>query len=644
MIKVRLNDQLKPVTYYQNYFVEMDEEGSQSMQFEIPLNDMYYCLHLETEIEDDYGRWLIKKINQLSKTAVIICDPDMDDWRASYHLKPAEDEHLQTKTIGNALNYIKPKGWTIANAGVCKIKRTLDLEKCTAYDLLIRAKTVYDVQYDIDTLHKTITVVDPYAKIDLGVYVTPELNQKSVNYKGDSSSIVTRLYCYGADDMTFADINNGKPYVENTAYKGKVISGSWSDARYTNAPSLFEDGKKKLAEMSVPTGAYTIDVVDLQAIDDKYHNLEMRLRSTVHCIINPEMNIDVIHRIVKKRIYPDNPSANKITLSNQPRTLEKMWNALKENVQTVQKDGMRFETEVKQTNKEITELAKKTDENTKGIQSVEQKITPEQLLISVSDSIKSGNKLDVTQVIIDLLGLTIKNGGIRVYDGDDNLVLYVDDETKKLVFKGDIQGSNITTDKDLIVGNRIIIGDQKDNGLINYKSIDFSDNVHILGSRDETDYYQLALNALHNVTMTTGTLGGVGSSYASVGVLESTANVSASYKIFMTAPSIEQSVTPAVTSDKRKKKDIHDINTSWIDDLRVVGFLYKGDDHKQIGLIAQDCINNDYADYFIDKNDDGYYSIRYGNILNALIKYCQGLNQRIEKLEGEQNGYHSNTD
>lgn len=444
MIKIQLSDDLIPFSDYRNYFIEYDEDGNRLMQFEIPLNDMYYRLHPETRIEDDYGRWLVKRINQLSKTAVITCDPDMGDWRSLYHLKPSDDEHLQTKTIADALNYLKPNGWTIIDADICKIKRTLDMDKCTAYDLLMRAKTVYDVQYDIDTLGKVITVVDPYESIDLGVYTTPELNQKSVNYKGDSSAFVTRLYCYGADDMTFADINDGKPYVENTDYNGKVVCGSWTDGRYTNMESLLEDGRKKLAELAMPTGAYTIDVVDLQGIDEKYKNLELKLRSKVHCIINPDMNIDIVHRIVKKRVYPDDPAANKITLSNQPRTLEKMWDALKENVQTVQKDGMRFETEVKQNNKEIVELAKKTDENTKGIQSVTQKLTPEQLLIEVSDSIKSGNKLDVTQVIIDLLGLTIKNGGIKIYNEKNELIFYVDEKTKELVMNGVIEATGGT--------------------------------------------------------------------------------------------------------------------------------------------------------------------------------------------------------
>lgn len=432
-----------PINECQKYYVELDEEGNQTMQFDIPLNDTYYHITPESVIQDDYNQWLVKSINQLKSYATIVCGLDMDDWYSKYYLRSAEDTNLQTKTLSDALNYIKPTGWTISNAGIRTIKRTLDLEKCTAYDLLMRAKVVYDIQYDIDTINKVITVIDPNIVIDKGVYVTPELNMKSTNYKGESKSIVTRLYCYGADDITFESINNGKPYVENTSYKGKPICASWTDGRYTNIESLLEDGKKKLAEMSVPTGAYTIDVVDLQAIDERYKNLDMQLRSTVHCIVDPERKIDIIHRIVKKRIYPDEPSQNMITLSNQPRTLDKEWNALKENVQTVRKDGFRHETEIRQTNTEITEVAKKTDENTKGIQSVEEKITPEQLLITVSDSINDGNKLNTMKFVVDINGIKVKNGGIEVYDGSNNLVMYVDEKTKKLVFNGLITASEI---------------------------------------------------------------------------------------------------------------------------------------------------------------------------------------------------------
>ncbi len=439
MLKILINNDWFPVVDYQNYFIDIDEEGNQSMQFNIALNEIYHKIVHESIIQDEYNRWLVKSINQLTNSATIICELDMDDWYADYYLRSAEDVKLQTKTINDALNYIKPSHWVIVDKSGSKIKRTLDLEKCAAYDLLMRAKSVYDVQYDIDTINKTITIIDPYISIDNGVYVTPELNLTSSSYKGDSKSIVTRLYCYGADDLTFADINNGKPYVENTSYKGKPICASWTDGRYTNMESLLEDGKKKLDEMAVPVGSYTLDVIDLQKIDEKYRNLDMKLRNKIHCIIDPEKGIDVEHRVVKKRIYPDALYQNRITLSNQPRTLAKVWDGLKENIETVKKNGYRYETEIRQTNTEILETAKKTDENTKNIQSVEQKISPEQLMVLVSDSINNGNKLNTMKLIIDILGLTIKNGGIKIYDGKDDLVFYLDEKTKKLVMEGDIK-------------------------------------------------------------------------------------------------------------------------------------------------------------------------------------------------------------
>jgi len=462
MLKILLNEEWVPIQNYQSYYIDIDEEGNQSMQFVIPLDDMYYKIKLEGIVQDDFNCWLVKGINQLATSATIICDLDMDAWRTDFYLSSAEIEELQTKTIVDALNYIKPSEWKIQDKSGSKIKRTLDLEKCTAYDLLMRAKTVFDVQYDIDTLHKCITIINPYEIIDSGVYVTPELNMKSVAYKGDSQNLITRLYCYGADNLTFAPVNEGKPYIENTEYKGsKVLSASWTDGRYTNMESLLEDGRKKLKELSVPTGSYTVDVVDLQAIEERYEDLELALRSTIHCIVDPERRVDVVHRVVKKRIYPDEPSQNKITLSNEQRTIEKEWDVLKENVETVRKDGYRYETEIRQNNKEIVEVAKRTDENTNNIQSVEEKITPEQLLVTVSNSINSGNKLNTVKFIVDINGIEIRNGGIKVYDANNNLVMFVDEKTKKLTFNGDISGdASIKVGTDLYVGDNIYLGNQ----------------------------------------------------------------------------------------------------------------------------------------------------------------------------------------
>ena len=92
-----------------------------------------------------------------------------------------------------------------------------------------------------------------------------------------------------------------------------------------------------------------------------------------------------------------------------------------------------------------------------------------------------------------------------------------------------------------------------------------------------------------------------------------------------------------ITSDERLKDNIKNISVDWINDLKVKEFEYKDDNgRKQIGLIAQEYLDKDYSKYFLndfDLNSEKYYGISYGNITNALIQYCQEMNEKINKLE-----------
>ena len=92
------------------------------------------------------------------------------------------------------------------------------------------------------------------------------------------------------------------------------------------------DAQKKVNELAVPVGCYTISTKDLAAYDDKYKDLKFKLRHNVHCIIDPKNNIDIIHKIVNIRRYPDNESETIVTLSNAARTIESEIKSYQENV------------------------------------------------------------------------------------------------------------------------------------------------------------------------------------------------------------------------------------------------------------------------------------------------------------------------
>ena len=99
---------------------------------------------------------------------------------------------------------------------------------------------------------------------------------------------------------------------------------------------------------------------------------------------------------------------------------------------------------------------------------------------------------------------------------------------------------------------------------------------------------------------------------------------------------ISFSQQPYWPSDKKLKQEIKNIDTSWIDELKIKEFEYiKLPNKKQIGLIAQDYIDKDYSKYFLNENEEGYYGISYGNITNALIQYCQDMKKEINSLKEE---------
>ena len=94
---------------------------------------------------------------------------------------------------------------------------------------------------------------------------------------------------------------------------------------------------------------------------------------------------------------------------------------------------------------------------------------------------------------------------------------------------------------------------------------------------------------------------------------------------------------PNVSSDERCKRDIRDLPGSkmldFINRLNVVEYNYTDDPDgtaRRIGLIAQEMIASDpeMAKYFVDKDEDGYYSIRPADLVFPLIAAVQELSKR----------------
>jgi len=304
----------------ENFYLQHETDGSIRLCFDIsPENRFYSQLVEESELEYGDNYYIVKKV----KNGKIECDLNFDFLKRNIHKNYAAESVLLMELLYNHL----PDGWTVVNGDVSGIRRTTAFEFCTDYDIIMSSMETYGVYLEWSIKRKTVKVYLQSEAENTGEYLTDQLNLRKLSMQGDSLSLITRLYAYGKDGLSFASINDGKEYVEDTDYADKVVCGWWVDERYTVKSSLLAATKEKLKTLSYPARAYECDVVDLAKLNPKYSFLHFKLHKAV-MLLDREHGIKVQHRIVRYKEYPYEPDRNVVTLSSVPQKISTRVNNL----------------------------------------------------------------------------------------------------------------------------------------------------------------------------------------------------------------------------------------------------------------------------------------------------------------------------
>ena len=116
--------------------------------------------------------------------------------------------------------------------------------------------------------------LDVDAKPEL--YIRQNKNLLSLKKKSDPTNLCTRLYAHGygegVNSLTFADINDGKPYIESPPEiikKYGLKTKLWVDRRYEDKESLLQAAKVMLNELQEPSYQYDVEFTE---IDDSFYN------------------------------------------------------------------------------------------------------------------------------------------------------------------------------------------------------------------------------------------------------------------------------------------------------------------------------------------------------------------------------------
>ena len=320
MLTISNNGEQIPLNF-DDYYIQEVYGGKDAAGFTLPLDHPgYQYLFEETPLIDTETkqRYLIKAIDEGQTTVNIKAELDLDELSRDMFLNYTNGSDTVVNTISKAL----PDGWAVQDHAYFNQRRTIELEAATPLDVIDACPDIYNVVFHFDNNARVIHIYNPDSEEISGVFLTDELNLKSVNFKGKSSGFATRLYAKGKDSLTFADINGGKDYVEDFSYSDKVISVYWKDERYTIAENLLADAKKRLKSMAVPQQSYTCGVMDLARArenqegknDNIYSFLEFELYQNV-VLLDRRRNRRITHTVAGIKRYPKYPEKNEVTLS-----------------------------------------------------------------------------------------------------------------------------------------------------------------------------------------------------------------------------------------------------------------------------------------------------------------------------------------
>lgn len=302
-----------------DYYIRQVDTGRDELIFNISIWDELYPLIVEeASIQDrDQMHYLVKAIDAGTDEAKVRCEIDLDEWRSTLNPQYTNNSATCYATVQS----VCPGNWTVRDQSGVTISRTIE-GAYTPLDVAEACKDTYGVTLRWDNRNRIVTIVNPANYQPMGAFATRDLNLKEINYKGQSKDFVTRLYAYGKDGLSFADINDGKPYVDDNTYSARIICGYWTDNRYEIAENLLADAKAKLAALAVPSRSYTCSVYDLAKTNPEMYGFEDFSLFSIVKLIDDSRGTAINHQVVEYWDYPHYPERNDVVLSTSPARIQ----------------------------------------------------------------------------------------------------------------------------------------------------------------------------------------------------------------------------------------------------------------------------------------------------------------------------------
>lgn len=304
-----------------DFYIKEQASGLDELIFNMSIYDENYPHVLEEAVIEYEQPYLVKAIDAGADTAKVKCQLDLDALKATLTVGYSNGSNTLYGTVSGVL----PAGWTFLDNSGSTISRTIE-GNYTPLEVIQACVDTYGVVFRFDVKNKIVRAYTLTNFQPIGSFASRELNLTEINYKGKSTDFYTRLYAYGKDGLSFADINNGLPYVDYNEYSDKVICAYWQDDRYTVAENLLAAAQEAVKTGGTPQRSYECSVYDLAATNPEMYSWQDFSLFSVVKLIDDIKGISLNYQVVERQVYPYYPEKNVVTLSS---TAPKIQNTVK---------------------------------------------------------------------------------------------------------------------------------------------------------------------------------------------------------------------------------------------------------------------------------------------------------------------------
>lgn len=285
------------------------KEGFNTLSFKLPLTDEYLAMiDEEYYVEIDNYSYVVKEINLSTNDFMqIFCNPNIEDLK--YNLVSIFDAvDISIEQAINRLLVQSRCGWTLQYLSTLRQDRVeYRLATMTPYDILLKIKEDFSLEYWFDTKNKILKVFD-YIGANRGTYFSNDKRLKLLNKQSNSYDFITVIYPIGKNNIMIGPVNNNSNILENYQYCDKYKPIYWIQEDIEFMDQLKMAAQAYLDYYSMPITSYNLELSALPP--------ETKIGDNI-ILVDKIKRTKQKQRVVKIVRYPNNPERDKVELSNQ---------------------------------------------------------------------------------------------------------------------------------------------------------------------------------------------------------------------------------------------------------------------------------------------------------------------------------------